>query len=172
MLIESLYNEFSTPRLRARRIRAEDLNYVVLTDNDPQIHAFIYPAQPTRTESEARLERWLREEREANLGFWIFRLGIDDIGHGGLFRSARIKGEIELGYALRPPYWGHGYATEMARELIDTVARGLKLDHLVAVTKPANIASQRVLEKVGFTSLGDQIEADGQPSIRYERYVG
>ena len=162
-----MFEEFATPRLKARRIKASDIGYVALTDADPQIHSFIYTTQPTRPESEARLERWLREEREAQMGFWIFSLGIDDIGHGGLFRSARIKGEVELGYVVRPPYWGRGLATEMSQALIDVVARGLKLDHVVAVTKPHNIASQRVLEKSGFTSLGDQIEADGQPSIRF-----
>jgi [ribosomal protein S5]-alanine N-acetyltransferase len=162
-----VFQDFSTPRLKARRIAASDLNYVVLTDSDPQIHTSIYPVQPSRAESEARLERWLREEREANLGFWIFKLGIDDIGHAGLFRSSRIKGAIELGYVIRPPYWGNGYATEMARGIIETVARAANLGTVLAVTKPHNVASQRVLEKAGFRSLGDQIEADGQPSMRF-----
>lgn len=165
---EPAFDEFTTPRLQARRIRANDLGYVLLTDNDPMIQRWIYLGQPTRSESEERLNRWLREEREANLGFWIFSLGLDDIGHGGLFRSNRMKGEIELGYALRPPYWKRGYATEMARALIDTVARGLNLTKLVAITRPDNEPSQRVLLKCGFTATGDQINPDGSPSHRFE----
>ena len=163
-----MLEDYSTAHLRARRIRASDLNYVLFTDSDPMIQRWIYTGQPSRYESEERLQRWLREEREADLGFWIFSLAHDDIGHGGLFRSTRVRGEIELGYALRPPFWDQGYATEIAQSLIDIVARGLQLPRLIAITRPDNTASQRVLEKCGFIAAGDQINPDGTPSLRFE----
>lgn len=158
---------FSTARLQARRIGAHHLAYVILMDTDPVVQRTIYRTISTRAESEARLERWLQEERETNMGFWIFSLHGEDIGHGGLFRSSRILGEVELGYALRPPFWGKGYATEMARALIDTVARPLGLQRLVALTYPGNVESQHVLEKCGFTPDGAHVAADGSESPRY-----
>ena len=167
-----MFETFDTPRLQARRIAATDLGYVILTDTDELMQRTLYGVLSTRDESEQRLNRWLREEREVQMGFWIFSSGGEHIGHGGLFRSVRLKGEIELGYALRPPYWGRGYATEMAHALIETVAHGLELKHLIGVTIPDNVPSQRVLEKCGFSLTGEVPSPNGTPSLRYDLTLG
>jgi len=158
---------FETARLQARRFRATDLAYLTLTDTDPDIVRTTYGRASTREESEQRLERWLREEREAHLGFWIFTLNGENIGHAGLFRSGRIPGEIELGYALRPSFWHRGYATEMAQAIITRVARTLRLHRLTALTYPDNTTSQRVLDKCGFSPIDDYVTPQGDISPRY-----
>ncbi len=161
-----MLDQLTTTRLRARRIRATDLPYVILTDTDTEMVRWTYGTVSSRDESEQRLNRWLREEREGQLGFWIFSNGADDIGHGGLFRSVRVEGEIELGYALRPQYWGKGYATEMAHALVD-VARKLALPRLIAITMASNGPSQRVLVKCAFSPDGEHVASDGARSPRY-----
>jgi ribosomal-protein-alanine N-acetyltransferase len=161
-----MHDELTTERLRARRIRDGDLPYIILVDTDPEIQKTVYRTLSTRAESEARLQRWLIEEREAQLGFWIFSLNGEDIGHGGLFRSSRVQGEVELGYALRPAFWGKGFATEMAHALID-VARKLALPRLIAMTYPGNLTSQRVLDKCDFSPDDDYVSPLGEASPRY-----
>ena len=50
-----------------------------------------------------------------------------------------------------PEFWGKGYATEMASVVRDYGFQKLELPTIVGITLPENIASQRVLEKIGLT---------------------
>jgi ribosomal-protein-alanine N-acetyltransferase len=58
-------------------------------------------------------------------------------------------GETEIGYRLLPKYWGRGLATEGARAMVDYSLRNLRVDKVVGVASPENLASRRVLEKAG-----------------------
>jgi ribosomal-protein-alanine N-acetyltransferase len=57
--------------------------------------------------------------------------------------------EIEVGYLFAADCWGKAYATEAARAALDYGFTELDLDRIVAITRPENLASQRVLEKIG-----------------------
>jgi ribosomal-protein-alanine N-acetyltransferase len=57
--------------------------------------------------------------------------------------------EIEIGYRLDPKYWGLGLATEAARAVRDHAFSDLKLDHVISLIHPENVASRRVAEKNG-----------------------
>lgn len=73
---------------------------------------------------------------------------IGAIGFGG-------KGPIaELGYALGRAYWGQGYATEAVGAMIE-VASTLGFGGLQAFSFVENPASARVLEKAGFSKIGE-----------------
>jgi len=76
--------------------------------------------------------------------------------------------QIELGYALVPTYWGTGLATEMARALVVVAREELVLPELAAWTLTTNRASQRVLEKSGFTYEHD-FEWAGEPHRYYRQ---
>ena len=58
-------------------------------------------------------------------------------------------GKLELGYSMEKKYWGKGIGTEMAAAMIAYGLAGPGVTAVVAVTVPANIASQKVLEKAG-----------------------
>jgi len=59
--------------------------------------------------------------------------------------------EIEIGYRLRSEYWNKGIATEAARAVRDHAFRDSKLDRVVSLIHPENVASRRVAEKIGMT---------------------
>ena len=59
--------------------------------------------------------------------------------------------EAELGYRLRALAWGHGYATEAARALIRRGFTQGGLRRVLATTYEHNLASRRVMEKLGMT---------------------
>jgi RimJ/RimL family protein N-acetyltransferase/protein-L-isoaspartate O-methyltransferase len=89
------------------------------------------------------------------------------LGDCGLQPFEHRGPEVELGYDLHPDAWGRGIATEAARAVVaDGLAR-LDVDRLVAVIRPDNHGSRRVLEKTGFHRVRDQ-QAYGIPMIRYE----
>jgi RimJ/RimL family protein N-acetyltransferase len=62
-------------------------------------------------------------------------------------------GEVEVGWHLHPDCWGHGYATESARAVIE---RGFDagLPEVYAVVRPGNEASMAVCRRLGMASLG------------------
>ncbi len=55
--------------------------------------------------------------------------------------------DIEIGYELKKNCWNKEYASELAKALLDWGFSHLKVTRLVAVTRPENQKSQRVLEK-------------------------
>jgi RimJ/RimL family protein N-acetyltransferase len=59
-----------------------------------------------------------------------------------------------LGYCLDDSAWGHGYATEGARALLGWAFDTLDLNRVQAETDTRNVASARVLEKLGFVREG------------------
>jgi RimJ/RimL family protein N-acetyltransferase len=62
--------------------------------------------------------------------------------------------KAEIGYWLGVPYWGHGYATEAARAMIDHAFGTLGHQTLEASARVSNPVSRRVLEKCGFQWTG------------------
>ena len=60
------------------------------------------------------------------------------------------EGSAELGYWIGEPYQGQGYATEASKALIKRAFDDLAIERIYATYKCENIASKRVLEKLGF----------------------
>lgn len=73
------------------------------------------------------------------------------VGSCGLGR--RPSGAVEMGYWIARSAWGRGYATEACRALIE-MARMLGVSSLEGWHFVDNPASARVLEKLGFASVG------------------
>ncbi len=70
------------------------------------------------------------------------------------------QGEVELGYGIDPACQGHGYATEAARALIAWAFRSPACTSVIAPnTKRSNVASNRVLEKVGMRVYAETPDA-------------
>ncbi|MFH8597360.1 MULTISPECIES: GNAT family N-acetyltransferase [Streptomyces] len=66
------------------------------------------------------------------------------------------EGEVEIGYTLCPAARGEGWATEATRLLADWASGRPEVRTVRAVTEPANVPSQRVLERAGFVPSGDR----------------
>jgi RimJ/RimL family protein N-acetyltransferase len=76
----------------------------------------------------------------------------DVVGACGI---AGMDGETpEIGYWLGVPFWGNGYATEVARALVDYSFDTVGFEVLYAGARVSNPASRRVLEKCGFQWAG------------------
>ncbi len=72
------------------------------------------------------------------------------IGYFGFWRIDSRHCRAEIGYALHPDYWGKGYMNEAASVLIDFGFNTLHLHSVEANINPDNLASKKVLEKIGF----------------------
>lgn len=58
--------------------------------------------------------------------------------------------EVDLGYRFNRDHWGQGFATEAGKVCLDFGFEKLKLSQIIGLVLPENIASIRVLDKLGF----------------------
>lgn len=72
----------------------------------------------------------------------------------------------EIGWWLARPCWGQGLATEAARAALQDAFERARLERIVSIARPANIASTRIMEKLGLT-LDCEFESDGVRLVRY-----
>lgn len=76
------------------------------------------------------------------------------IGEAGIYEWSPQHFRLSIGYSLNPDHWGHGFATEVSAKLVKYAFEDFPLfevNRIEAQTDPANVASMRVLEKIGFT---------------------
>jgi RimJ/RimL family protein N-acetyltransferase len=87
-------------------------------------------------------------------GCWAIELPDSSVAGTVLFKPLpNGVGEVEVGWHLHPDSWGHGYATEAARAVID---RGFSagVPEVYAVVRPGNAASMAVCRRLGMAALG------------------
>ncbi len=146
---------FSTARLRCERFRAEHEAELALLDADPLVQATIFgttfAAEQTHRRALLRVAQWT----EYGFGDYVVRLPDGTfVGCTGIFCVPARPDPPALGYALRPAYWGRGFATELATALVALATEELGLRALVATIVATNDASRRVVEKIGFQLAG------------------
>jgi len=92
------------------------------------------------------------------------------IGRSGLLPwTIEGQNEIEVAYSLAQDFWGQGLATEAAQGIVQYGFEKLNLSRLICLIDPANVASQRVAEKIGMTleRKMDGIDGDNLPTLIY-----
>ena len=88
------------------------------------------------------------------------------IGLVGVIPQKKINGEIEILYEIADEYQINGFATEAATALIKWFFETRNNSYLCAIIKVNNIASQRVIEKIGFKYIEDRvIEYDNKATM-------
>lgn len=148
----------TTDRLAFRPFAAGDLPVLVALHGDPEVMRFLsIDGRPWSTdELRQKLARFVSEQ--ASLGFsrWKVCLRRDEtvIGHAG-FSIFQETGEIELGFIFGRSAWGKGYATECAQGLLNWLfTTRPEIDQVIAFAQLGNLASRRVLEKIGMKADG------------------
>jgi len=157
-----------TPRLILTRIVAADADDLRRMHGDAQVMRTLGGVR-TDAQTAAVLTLLAAHWEAHGFGYWMARDAASGafVGRGGL-RHVIVGGvpEVEVGYALMPPYWGQGYATELGRAAVDAGLGLLGCTALVGFTLPTNDLSRRVLERLGFAYERDTIWA-GLPHVLY-----
>jgi RimJ/RimL family protein N-acetyltransferase len=146
-----------TARLLLRPLTSADLDGFAAMNADPDVMRYIGDGKPqTRGQTHLRiyaiLDHW--DQHGFGLCAIVDRVTRAFIGFCGL-QYLDNTSEIEVGYRLAKPFWGAGLATEAARASLRQGFDEFGLDRIVAVVQPGNIASQRVLEKIGLRFVED-----------------
>lgn len=153
--------ELSTSRLTLRHFRREDVDDLFAMDSDDRVMRYLGSGLKgrTRAEVEQTIER-LAERAAARPGWGLLHASLRDggtfVGGCGLFPLQDTQ-DVEIAYRLPFAQWGKGFATEMAAAVLAHGFADLGLARIVGLTWPQNVASQRVLEKIGMRFTGEAV---------------
>ena len=149
----------TTDRLLLHELTWADLDDVHTLNSYPEVAKFNTIGIPkdrgiTREVMWGAVEDWAKNPRTQYA--WTIRTQEDDvfIGEAGMSLYTPRYRRSDIFYNLVPAYWGRGYATEVARALVQFGFDTLHLHRIEAGAATENIASVRVLEKIGMTCEG------------------
>jgi [ribosomal protein S5]-alanine N-acetyltransferase len=142
-----------TNRLRLRELTVDDGEFILRLLNEPSFIQNIGD-RGVRTIDDARayITHGPRASYE-NQGFGLLLAELKESGRAigicGLLKRD-VLSDPDLGYALLPEFWSNGYAHESAAAVVEGARDILNLPRVLAVVNPENVASIRLLEKMGF----------------------
>jgi RimJ/RimL family protein N-acetyltransferase len=140
-----------TERLVLRRIDVDDAPFILRLLNEPSFLRFIGD-KGVRNLDDARAYIVSGPlDMYARFGHGLYLVKLRDgtsIGMCGLIRRATLA-DADIGFAFLPEFWGRGYAYEAARAVLDYGARALGLTRIVAIASQDNLASAKLLGKLG-----------------------
>jgi RimJ/RimL family protein N-acetyltransferase len=149
-----------TTRLIIRRMSTADAGFILTLLNEPSWVRFIGD-RGVRTIDDAK--DYIIQgpvAMYASLGFGLCTVELKDsarpVGICGLMKRDYLDA-ADIGFAFLPEYWGNGYAYEAANAILNFAKADLGLKRVLATTRLDNIASQKLLEKLG---------------LRFERLMG
>jgi len=144
-----------TARLKLRPRTLDDVEANLAMDLDPRVFRYIRGEAPDAETHRADLRRRIEQGWPETGGIWVveWRDRPGFLGWCGLF-PLEDSGLIEIGYRYVNAAWGRGVASEAGRAVLEHGFRVLGLDPIVAVVHPDNLASQRVIAKLGLHPRG------------------
>jgi RimJ/RimL family protein N-acetyltransferase len=131
-----------------RLVEKEDLPLLAGWSNDPKfLGEYIWLPQQSRTEWEKRYDTLPPDTK------WFFIEKKDGTKIGTIFQWP-IGNLLEIGYVLVPGERGKGYCTEAVKIVLDYLFLSKNIVRVQAHTDARNVASQKVLQNLGFKKEG------------------
>ncbi|MFD1363447.1 GNAT family N-acetyltransferase [Lentibacillus salinarum] len=154
-----MLSTFETDRLILRERTLEDFEKCIEMDREPEVVDYIPELQKIvsgTSANEKKHRSFVKQRFEAEypegMGYWTIETKEDHkkfVGWVLLIPLDAVGPDIEIGWRLRPKYWGKGYATETARVILQYAVESLKLKEVIADIHKMNKGSIRVAEKIG-----------------------
>ncbi len=148
-----MIKQLQTKRLILRQWQDSDIPIFIKMNQNPKVMEF-FPELWSEEKSLDAVEK-IRHEFIQN-GFGKFAIEVKEtnefIGYVGLAEvnfESHFTPAIEIGWRLDSQHFNKGYATEAAREVLRFAFEELNLKEIVAFTVPANLPSQKVMQKIG-----------------------
>jgi [ribosomal protein S5]-alanine N-acetyltransferase len=157
---------FTTARLALVPAGADDLDALWTLWRDPAVRRYLFDDEPVSRERAAEVLTSCRETDERGLGLWTIRkrdadgtigcVGLMPVNEAVADHDPTLRALAEPIAALAPAHWSHGYAHESLAALIRYAFDVLALPRLVGVNDVPNVASGRMLDRLGFVATGEQ----------------
>ncbi|MCW2988837.1 MAG: hypothetical protein JWM24_1775, partial [Solirubrobacterales bacterium] len=141
-----------TERLVLRPWETTDRAAFTVLAHDPEIMKFVHGGTPySEEEIDEFLARQARQlaEHDLTMGALVEKESGRVVGVTGI-QPLGTSGDLEIGWWLARDVWGRGYATEAGGAAMRHVLETLNRPRVVAIIDPDNVASRRVVERLGF----------------------
>ena len=160
--------EIQTERLTIKKLRIADKARLIDLIGDFRVSETLSNVPYPYTDEDA--EYWLNSVKISEFQLSIFQ---NNVLVGGIGLTPEGGDSCELGYWLGFEYWGQGYATEACNALLDYSKVNTSFKNFRANVYKGNVASSKVLEKIGFRKTGDgkvfsSSKKENFPCINYE----
>lgn len=156
-------------RLRLRRLHEDDAAFVLRLVNEPAFREHIGEKNLHSLDEARRFLRegtWTCQEREGYGQFLVeCRETGEPVGVCGLLYRTELD-VSDVGFALLPEARGRGYALEAALAVMEYGRNRLGLAEICALVSPGNVASIRVLERLGMAHVRT-LDTDGRVTLLY-----
>ncbi len=150
-----------TSRLYLRDLTPQDAENFYHLNLDPEVIQYTGDAAfNSIEEAKTFLENYDHYEKYG-FGRWaVIRLSDKAfLGWCGLKYAPELD-EVDLGFRFFKKYWNQGFATEAATLCLELGFKQFRLKRIVGRAMSENLASIRVLAKLGFKAIDSQIDAD------------
>jgi [ribosomal protein S5]-alanine N-acetyltransferase len=163
-----------TPRLLLRPLELSDAEGMFLLDSNPNVHVYL-GNKPVKTiaESIGYIENIQNQYKTNGIARFavIHKESGEFLGWSGIkFITEEENNHInfyEIGYRFREEFWGKGYAYETAKAWYEYAFNELKVDTLYASAHIDNLASRKVLEKIGLKLKNEFTWNNDVPCVWY-----
>jgi ribosomal-protein-alanine N-acetyltransferase len=169
--------EVESPRLFVRPWRPEDRSvFMQKFVQDPDMMLYINHGRPW---DEAKVDAYFERQRKflgacgCCVGAVVLKENQAVIGGAGI-QPQDLSGDFEFAWSIWKEHWGRGLATEAAAALKDYAFRVMRLQRVVAIADVPNLASIRIMQKLGMRYDGvvnAHDLAERYPDVEVVRYV-
>jgi ribosomal-protein-alanine N-acetyltransferase len=163
-----------TDRLILREMLPSDAPSLFEMDSNPNVHQYLWNKPVTFIDEVYHYIELVRKQYlENNIGRFVVILKETNelIGWAGLkYNTEMVNNKIDfydIGYRLNEKFWGKGYASEATVAWLDYGFKTMKIQIMEAAAHTDNIASNRILQKIGM-QMTEQYLEDGVSWNWYE----
>jgi RimJ/RimL family protein N-acetyltransferase len=156
-------------RLILREYTLQDTDFIINLLNQPSfINNIGDRGIKTKADAQSYLHKSILDSYQKN-GFGLSMVELKDantpIGMCGILKRESLA-YPDLGYAFLPEFCGQGYASEIAKALIQSAKELFGLEKILAITNPDNKNSIKLLERIGFRFTGMVDAVEEQPESK------
>ena len=166
------YQSFETVRLLMKPTTTEDADLILAVLSSPKFLKFVGDrGVKTLADAEIYIEQKMIPQLK-RLGYSNNTIHRKEdgakLGVCGLYDRKGLEG-VDIGFALLPEYEGQGYAYESTNKLMTVAREDFGLSRIKGITIEENIASRRLLEKLGLKFIKKfRMEGDSEELMLYE----
>ena len=154
-----------TERLILRELLPTDVDGIFELDSNTTVHEYL-GKKPIKTKDKAvEIIQFIRQQYiERGIGRFatIEKSSGNFVGWSGLKLNLDKKEALngkrdfyDIGYRFIPRFWGNGYATESSLAVIDFGFKELNIKTICGAADIENVASNKVLQKIGLKYIND-----------------
>ena len=154
-----MFVNIETKHLLLKCVDQSDREFIFEEFQNDFINKYLYDAEPmTDIEQADNLIEFYNIEEPRNQNRWVLinKLENEKMGTCEFHLWDRKENKVELGFELMQQYNGKGFMTEAVKAILEFARAEMKVNKMIAIVSIDNIRCKRLLEKLGFITVGKE----------------